>query len=194
MAASSLASNSFLSAIFRRRMISGFSTGPISVSLRKSRVASLSVIYDSSPWAKASALTMRPPGESIIIAQRACGLGRCRACAIFRAMALSRRQFFRRFLNPGERTPEQRQQRYSMLESYVRTNLLPYDFGLTDQQYSELISEVRSSLANTNDEELFSSNVYRLLDGVVDTKIQPWREAYWLREHDREIQPPEQGA
>src|SRR5262245_28823681 len=108
-------------------------------------------------------------------------------------MALSRRQFFRRFLTPGERTREQRVARYGVLESYVRTYLLPYDFALTDTQYSELFTEVRNNLERTTDEELFSPSVHQLLDRVTEQKLQPWREAYWLQEPGREdhkIMPP----
>jgi hypothetical protein len=97
-------------------------------------------------------------------------------------MALSRRQFFRRFVNPGARTPQDRLMRYATLDSYVRTHLLPYDFAVTDQQCEELYAEVRRTLEMLNDEELFSPEVYRTVDLVADGKLQPWREAYWLQQ------------
>jgi hypothetical protein len=99
-------------------------------------------------------------------------------------MALSRRQFFRQFVNPSERTAQERLTRYSILLAYVRTNLLPYDFGVTDQQVSELMAEVRANLERATNEDLFSSEIYSLIDQVAAAKIQPWREAYWLQDND----------
>ena len=53
-------------------------------------------------------------------------------------MAISRRQFFRGLVGP---TPEQlRERRVHAVETYVRTNLLPYDFGLSAEQTSEALS------------------------------------------------------
>jgi hypothetical protein len=53
-------------------------------------------------------------------------------------MAISRRQFFRGFGGP---TPEQqRERRIRAVDTYIRTNLLPYDFGLTAEQTDEALS------------------------------------------------------
>ena len=100
-------------------------------------------------------------------------------------MPLSRRQFFRRFLSPSERSAQERLTRYAVLESYVRTHLLPYDFAVTDEQLSELVAEVRVILGSTSDEDLFSPRIYNVIDGIVNAKIEPWREAYWLQEGGR---------
>jgi len=100
-------------------------------------------------------------------------------------MPLSRRQFFRRFLSPSERSAQERLTRYSLLESYVRTHLLPYDFAVTDQQVSELGAEVRATLESASDEDLFSSRIYSVIDSIAETKLQPWREAYWLEQDNR---------
>jgi len=97
-------------------------------------------------------------------------------------MPLSRRQFFRRFVNPGARTVQDRLTRYAAVDSYVRTHLLPYDFAVTDQQCSELYAEVRRTLEIMDDDELFAPEVYRTVDMVADGKLQPWREAYWLQD------------
>ena len=101
-------------------------------------------------------------------------------------MALSRRQFFRRLVNSGERSLQERLNRYTALESYVRTHLLPYDFGVTDQQLSELIADVRTNLETATDEDLFSSRIYGLVDSIADNEIQPWREAYYLEDGNRD--------
>jgi hypothetical protein len=63
-----------------------------------------------------------------------------------------------------------------MMDAYVRTHLLPYDFGLTMDQERELFASVRSALEETTDEELFSAIVRFKVDEVVDAKIRPWRE------------------
>src|SRR3954464_13214422 len=87
----------------------------------------------------------------------------CRACIRSRSscylvgVALSRRQFFRRFVKPGEKTHEERNARYEDMAAYVRTNLLPYDFCLTAAQEAELFATVRTALEETGDDELFSA-------------------------------------
>lgn len=68
------------------------------------------------------------------------------------------------------------------MDTYVRTNLLPYDFSLTADQESELFAAVRSDLEQTNDEELFSAILRFKVEEVVDRKIRVWREQNQLRE------------
>jgi hypothetical protein len=92
------------------------------------------------------------------------------------SMSLSRRQFFRRFLNPLEKSREERAARYQAMEDYARTQLLPYDFSLTEEQETELFSTLRVALEQTGDEELFSAIIRFKVDEVVDAKIRPWRE------------------
>ena len=89
-------------------------------------------------------------------------------------MALSRRQFFRSLL-PGDPQSPQRLARYETLETYVRTQLLPYDFELVDEQERELLREVRSFLEKTSNDELFGYQIHSRLADLVETKIQPWR-------------------
>src|SRR5580765_6064256 len=102
-------------------------------------------------------------------------------------MSLSRRQFFRRLVRPGEKSPEERESRYSIMDTYVRTNLLPYDFSLTEVQESELFATVRAALEETNDEELFSAILRFKVEEVVDGKIRPWREASLLNEQAQRL-------
>jgi hypothetical protein len=73
------------------------------------------------------------------------------------------------------------------MDAYVRTNLLPYDFGLTEAQEAELFSAVRTALEETGDEELFSAIVRFRVDEVVDSKIRPWREASSLDEEGSKL-------
>ena len=97
-------------------------------------------------------------------------------------VSLSRRQFFRRLVRPGEKTREEREARYEVMGAYVRTNLLPYDFSLTAEQESELFAAVRAGLEETGDEELFSAIVRFRVDEIVDSKVRPWRETNQLNE------------
>lgn len=91
-------------------------------------------------------------------------------------MSLSRRQFFRKLVRPGQKTPAERQVRYELMDTYVRTHLLPYDFALSAHQESELFSSVRRALEETSDEELFSAVLRFKVEEAVDAKIRPWRE------------------
>lgn len=61
------------------------------------------------------------------------------------------------------------------MDTYVRTHLLPYDFALTAEQESELLTSVRSALEETSDEELFSAILRFKVEEVADTKIRRWR-------------------
>ncbi len=96
-------------------------------------------------------------------------------------MSLSRRQFFRRLWNRADKSRSQRLARYEVMETYVRTHLLPYDFSLTSEQETDLFAEVRGTLERSPDEELFSAFIRAIIEEVVDTKIQPWREENHLR-------------
>jgi hypothetical protein len=102
-------------------------------------------------------------------------------------MSLSRRQFFRRLVKPGQKTREEREARYDLMDTHVRTHLLPYDFGLTADQEAELFACVRSALQETNDEELFSAILRFKVEEVVDSKIRPWREASQLNEQTQRL-------
>lgn len=97
-------------------------------------------------------------------------------------MSLSRRQFFNRLVRPNQKTPEERRERYELMHTYVRTNLLPYDFSLNADQESELFEAVRADLDQTNDEELFSSILRFKVEEIVDRKIRPWRDHNYLKE------------
>jgi hypothetical protein len=74
-------------------------------------------------------------------------------------MDLSRRHFFRRLWSTGDKTQEERLARYTVLESFARTQLLPYDFSLTDEQLSAMQEGVRFHLKATRDKELFAPEI-----------------------------------
>jgi hypothetical protein len=97
-------------------------------------------------------------------------------------MSLSRRQFFNRLVRPGYKTAEERQTRYELMDTYIRTNLLPYDFALTAEQESELFASVRAVLEETSDEELFSAVLRFKVEEVTDAKIRVWRAENQIKE------------
>ena len=78
-------------------------------------------------------------------------------------------------MRPGQKSPEERRSRYDLMDTYVRTHLLPYDFALTAEQETELLTSVRSALEETSDEELFSAILRFKVEEVADTKIRRWR-------------------
>ena len=96
-------------------------------------------------------------------------------------MGLSRRHFFRRLWSTGDRTPEERLSRYTVLESFARTQLLPYDFSLTDEQISAMQAGVRFHLKATRDNELFAPEICVKLQKIVDAMIEPWRQEHFLK-------------
>jgi hypothetical protein len=105
-------------------------------------------------------------------------------------MEFSRRDFFRKIVKPGEKSREERIARYEMMDLYVRTELLPYDFALTAEQQDELFATVRKALEETRDEELFSAIIRFKVDEIVDLKIRPWREANRITERLSGIDGP----
>ena len=80
-------------------------------------------------------------------------------------------------MKPAEKSREERLARYELMDLYVRTELLPYDFALTAEQQEELFAAVRKALEATGDEELFSAIIRFKVDEVVDGKIRAWRQA-----------------
>jgi hypothetical protein len=96
-------------------------------------------------------------------------------------MELSRRHFFRRLWSTGDRTQEERLARYAALESFARTQLLPYDFCLTDEQLSAMSAGVRFHLKATRDNELFAPEICVKLQKIVDAMTEPWRQEHFLK-------------
>src|SRR6188508_336711 len=99
-------------------------------------------------------------------------------------MAISRRQFFRGFGGP---TPEQqRERRIRAVDTYVRTNLLPYDFGLTAEQTSEALAAAIAGidLETIEDGLLTYDHCLRIRD-IVEEKVQRWRAEYLKAEEIR---------
>ncbi len=109
-------------------------------------------------------------------------------------MPLSRRQFFRRFWSPGDEPTPERLARYAALETYTRTQLLPYDFTLTADQEAQLIAAVRAALEKASNDELFSNVIHARIEEATEAKLQPWRERSHLAAQADRLQEVRQAA
>src|SRR5262249_37253800 len=109
-------------------------------------------------------------------------------------MSLSRRQFFNRLVRPNYKSPEERRSRYELMNTYVRTHLLPYDFSITSEQEAELFESVNADLEQTPDDELFSSILRFRVEEAVDRKIRPWREQNQLKEQAQRLKEVRRSA
>jgi hypothetical protein len=97
-------------------------------------------------------------------------------------MAISRRQFFRGLVRQGDDKQSESERRKVAVESYVRTNLLPYDFGLTAEQTAEVLGAAVAAADIAGDSELFNFEGRTRLRDIVEEKIQTWREEYQAAE------------
>lgn len=111
-------------------------------------------------------------------------IGKRHERAMFHGMSLSRRQFFRRLLNPADKSNPRRTARYEELKTYVRTCLLPYDFSLTEWETAELLGEVQMALEAASDEDLFCDAIRVRIDKLVEAKVEFWRQVVvgWAKE------------
>jgi len=97
-------------------------------------------------------------------------------------MRMSRRQFFREFT--GKEGHRRQLSRAEAVNAYVRTNLLPYDFCLTEEQVEQLLQAVRRELSGGEGSE-FSSEERQRMAAIAQETIRPWREDYWKAEEKR---------
>jgi hypothetical protein len=104
------------------------------------------------------------------------------ACVIFRFMEMSRRQFFKGIT--GKEGPRREVNRAAAIDAFVRTNLLPYDFCLTDSQVEHLLRVVRSQLAEGQGSE-FSGEERQRMAAIAHETIEEWREEYLNAEEKR---------
>lgn len=95
---------------------------------------------------------------------------------------MSRRQFFRGFT--GKEGPRRQLNRAAAVDAYVRTNLLPYDFCLTDEQVEHLLEAVRCELITGKGSE-FSTEERQRMAAIAQEKIQIWRGDYGRAEEKR---------
>jgi hypothetical protein len=107
------------------------------------------------------------------------------ACAILPDMAISRRQFFRGVVGKGETPQREQERKTNSLDTYVRTNLLPYDFALTGEQTEEVLATVRAAMQPAGGEDLFSYARRQQMNQIVEETVRPWRDEYWKAEEVR---------
>lgn len=98
-------------------------------------------------------------------------------------MSISRRQFFRGFAGP---TPEQlRERRTRLVENFVRTNLLPYDFALTAEQTDEALAAAVAGVDLAGIDDVIPAPLRMQIRDIVDEKIERWRSEYIRAEEVR---------
>jgi hypothetical protein len=106
-------------------------------------------------------------------------------------MSISRRQFFRGMAGHGEGRQREHDRRIRELNTYVRTNLLPYDFALTAEQTESVLAAVRARInldgpdGVVSTEDLLSYERRRQMNEIVEDTVRPWREEYWKAEEVR---------
>src|SRR5262245_4002030 len=100
-------------------------------------------------------------------------------------MAISRRQFFRGMVGQSEVRQRTQEEKNSALDTYVRTNLLPYDFGLTAEQTDQVLEAVRTGIQAGCEEDPFTYERRLQMNQIVEETVRPWREDYWRAEEVR---------
>jgi hypothetical protein len=95
------------------------------------------------------------------------------------AVPLNRRDFFGQFWGADGKRAHERRARTDSLETYAWTNLLPYDFALSEPQYKDLARELKAYLAGIPDDELFSVDMTRHLEEFINALVDPWRRDYF---------------
>jgi hypothetical protein len=101
-------------------------------------------------------------------------------------MSISRRGFFRQFL-PGDQGEKDKGHRLAAIENYLYSNLLPYDFTLTDMQLDQLNGDIHAAAEALGDEDMNSPTVQQAMNRLTETRIQPWRADHWRAEELRQV-------
>jgi hypothetical protein len=71
------------------------------------------------------------------------------------------------------------------VESYVRTNLLPYDFPLSAEQTAEALCAAVEGIEITTDGELLDDMHVKRLREIVEERVERWRAEYLGAEEAR---------
>jgi len=105
-------------------------------------------------------------------------------------MSISRRQFFRGLTPHGTDPQQDYLRRVQTVESYVRRNLLPYDFALTAEQTAEVLRAAVDGIEVATEGELLDDNRLRQLREIVEERVQVWRQEYLKAEEARQLAIP----
>lgn len=100
-------------------------------------------------------------------------------------MAISRRQFFRGLAGQNEDRLRHHEKRKFAVESYVRTNLLPYDFALTPEQTNEALTAALAGLDIDGDGDILTYERKSQLREIVESMVDQWRQEYLQAEDNR---------
>ena len=100
-------------------------------------------------------------------------------------MSISRRKFFRGLVGQGDNRQREEEKRIRAVESWVRTNLLPYDFALSGEQTAEVLGAAVAGVPIDADSELLTHENRRRLREIVDQKVDQWREEFLRAEEAR---------
>jgi hypothetical protein len=91
-------------------------------------------------------------------------------------MSISRRQFFRGFVGPT--AEQQRERRVHLVENYIRTNLLPYDFALTGEQTLDILTAAIAGLDLGSVGDALTYDQRLQIRDIVDGRVQQCRDEY----------------
>jgi hypothetical protein len=105
-------------------------------------------------------------------------------------MSISRRQFFRGLTPHGTDPQQDYLRRVQTVESYVRKNLLPYDFALTGDQTAEVLRAAVDGIEVATEGELLDDSRLRQLREIVEERVQVWRQEYLKAEEARQLAIP----
>jgi len=100
-------------------------------------------------------------------------------------MSISRRKFFRGLVRQGENSETAIESRRAAIESYVRTNLLPYDFALTPEQTLLAISSAQQSILKNSEGRTFTYEERAAMYEAVEATVGPLREQHSKAEDNR---------
>ncbi len=104
-------------------------------------------------------------------------------------MPISRRQFFRGIVRQNETREPDLHRKLEEIDAYVRTNLLPYDFGLSVDQTAQLLTTVREAMDVQGADDLFTAERRQRMYQIVEETLSPWREEFWQAEEMRRSAP-----
>jgi hypothetical protein len=100
-------------------------------------------------------------------------------------MSISRRQFFRGFVGHSEDRQREQEKRKFAVESYVRTNLLPYDFSLTPEQTVEALAAALGGVNIEGEDEPLTYDRRARLREIVESMVDGWRQEHLQAEDKR---------
>ena len=100
-------------------------------------------------------------------------------------MPISRRNFFRGLVGQGDNRQREQEKRVRAVESWVRTNLLPYDFALSGEQTAEILAAAVAAAPIDGEDELLTHKLRLRLREIVEQRVEQFREEFLNAEHAR---------